>query len=85
MIKRLNPDFDLGSALSAAARNHLEAGIRRQMFSFDRLFDAFTEAAGLISRGPAVAKELLDQAVARGNLPEGSAPGELEIAVTRPN
>ncbi len=87
LIKRLNPDFDLGSALSAAARNHLEAGIRRQMFSFDRLFDAFTEAAGLISRGPAVAKELLDQAVARGDLPKGNATEEyeLEIAATRPN
>src|SRR5262249_30256352 len=33
LIKRLDPAFEVGPALARAARRHVEAGLRRQVFS----------------------------------------------------
>ena len=52
LIKRLDPDFDIGAALATAARKHLEAGMRRNLFSYERVFEAFASSNDLVCGGP---------------------------------
>lgn len=61
LIKRLDPTFDVGAALARASRRHLEAGLRRQMFSYERLFRTFSDAADLLSSGPGAIRSLFSE------------------------
>lgn len=56
LIKRLNPEFNISAALARASRLHLEAGLRRHIFSYDHLFRAFTEATELAIGGTATVR-----------------------------
>lgn len=42
----------MGDTLAKAARAHLKAGLRRNVFSYERVFDAFTSGGELVADGP---------------------------------
>ncbi len=65
LIKRLDPEFSVGPALARAARRHVEAGIRRNVLSYDRLFDAFSEWTVLLGQGAAPFRNALDELAGR--------------------
>ena len=52
LIKRLDPDFDVGAALAKAAHGHLEASVRRNVFSYERVFEALSSGSELVMAGP---------------------------------
>jgi hypothetical protein len=52
LIKRLDPDFDVGAALAKAAHAHLEAGLRRNVFSYERVFEVLYNSGELLTAGP---------------------------------
>lgn len=67
LIKRLDPEFCVGPALARAARRHVEAAIRRNVFSYDRLFDALSEWTVLLEHGSAPFRNALDELAGRGS------------------
>jgi len=69
LIKRLDPEFDVGAALAKAARAHLEAGLRRNVFSYERVFEAFTSGGELVAGGPAALRVAMSNVAKALDLP----------------
>jgi ubiquinone biosynthesis protein len=61
LIKRLDPEFEVGPALARAARRHVEAGLRRQVFSSEQMFHSFSELVELLARGATPLRNALDE------------------------
>jgi len=61
LIKRLDPGFEVGPALARAARRHVEAGFRREVFSSERMFHTFSEFAVLLTNGASPLRNALDE------------------------
>lgn len=75
LIKRLDPEFDVGAALARASRKHLETGLRLHIYSYDRLFRGFSEITELAVGGTATLRNALAN-VARAVDPNPGNPGE---------
>ena len=69
LIKRLDPNFDIGAALATAARGHLEAGLRRNIFSYERVFEAFASSSELVSGGPSALRTAVTNLARAMDLP----------------
>lgn len=69
LIKRLDPDFDIGAALATAARQHLEAGVRRNLFSYERVFEAFSNSNDLVCGGPSTLRTAVTNLAQAMDLP----------------
>ena len=69
LIKRLDPDFDVGAALAKAAHAHLEAGLRRNVFSYERVFEALYNSGELMSAGPTALRTAVSNVAKAFELP----------------
>jgi predicted unusual protein kinase regulating ubiquinone biosynthesis (AarF/ABC1/UbiB family) len=69
LIKRLDPDFDVGAALAKAAHGHLEASVRRNVFSYERVFEALSSGSELVMAGPTALRTAVNNVAKALELP----------------
>jgi len=60
LVKRVDPNFDVGAALALTASKHLETGLRRKLFSYERLFEAASHSSQFAMGGPGSLRTALD-------------------------